>query len=129
MSFFKAIFGICNSPKLDESLWRYEGGSIFLDEIAFDKQNVVGVYMKGQCLPDPVLLYRGDDGVLRAARNVCPHAKRKIDPLPGSSKLRCCSVSHSDFGYDGKKINGPANDNLVVYSVKSENGKIQIPVK
>ena len=129
MGIFRALLGICNSPKLDESLWTYTDDEIILEESAFDNCNVVGVYLKGQGLASPVLLYRGDDQVLRAAKNVCPHAKRKLDPLPGSSKLRCCSINHSTFDYEGNKLSGPATGNLTIYPVKVENGIIRIAVK
>ena len=128
MGIFKSIFGICNSPKLNETLWHYENNVITIEESVFNDQNAAGVYMKGQGLLKPVLLYRGDDDALHAVQSVCPHAKRKIDPIPGSGKLRCCSLMHSTFDYNGKKLSGPAHGDLTIYPISQQNGQIQIAI-
>jgi len=128
MSFFKALCGICYSPKLDNSLWQYQDGTLLLKREDYEKQNSMGVYMTGGGLPNPVLLFRGNDGVLYAIKNVCSHMRRKIDPVPGSNTLRCCSVMHSSFDYSGRKLSGPANKDLVAYDLSQKGHDILIKV-
>ena len=62
------------------------------------------IYLEGRGLKKPVLIVRAQDDKYLAFASVCPHMKRKIDPVPGQPFLRCCSVMHSTFDYEGRKI-------------------------
>jgi Rieske Fe-S protein len=62
-----------------------------------------------------------------AFANRCSHLLgRKVDPVPGESRLRCCSLGHSEYGYDGQVIKGPANEPLKKYAVEIQNGDIVV---
>ena len=64
-----------------------------------------------------------------AFRNVCPHGKRKIDPAPGEPLLRCCSVNHSKFDYDGNRLSGPAKEALTKYETTVSEGNLLITLQ
>jgi Rieske Fe-S protein len=51
---------------------------------------------------------------------------RRIDPLPSSSKVRCCSVSHATYDYSGKVVSGPAEGQLKAYRVEVIEGKVTV---
>ena len=97
MSIFQAIFGICQTKKLDGGLWQLDGDTIRIkiDQVPELAQNSGAVYLKGDSLEDPVLVFRNNDGGFIALKNKCTHAGRKIDPVPGENKLKCCSIGHS----------------------------------
>jgi nitrite reductase/ring-hydroxylating ferredoxin subunit len=84
------------------------------------------VYLEGRSLENPVLIVRAYDDEYMAFANVCPHLKRKIDPVPGEVFLRCCSVMHSTFDYEGRKISGPADGGLTKYQVELEGSDLLI---
>jgi nitrite reductase/ring-hydroxylating ferredoxin subunit len=129
MSIFKAIFGICETKELDSASWRMDGGKVVVkleDAPALNNKDGA-VYLKGGALAKPILLVRTDDGVILAFANRCLHMLgRKVDPVPGESKLRCCSLGHSEYGYDGQVIKGPAKEPLVKYAVEMKDGDIVV---
>ena len=51
---------------------------------------------------------------------------RKLDPVPGQDVLRCCSVGHSAFDYQGKVLGGSAKGPLTVYPTTMENGQLVV---
>ena len=128
MSLFKAILGICDTKPLAESAWEKTGGQTSVDLTAAPQLASKGgaVYLKGKGLAKPILVVRGDDNNLYAYENSCTHKGRKIDPVPGEAKLKCCSVNHSTFSYDGKPLSGPADHDVKRYEAKESGGRLVI---
>jgi len=129
MSIFKRIFGICSTkPPADEGCWIFEGGKIELDlsriPELIQKGSAIRLEKKG--LGYRILLVHGDDGEFHAFHNKCTHAGRRIDPLPGTSTLRCCSVGKSTWDYQGKLISGSAKEPLTGLPVEKAEGKVTI---
>ena len=120
MSFFKALLGICKTKPLSSNLWNLENGKIRirLSKVPELSNKGDAVYLKGAGLRNPVLIVRTEDDKYLAFANRCPHGKRKIDPVPGQRVLRCCSVNHSTFDYEGNRLKGPAKDALTSYAVE-----------
>lgn len=116
---FKSILGICETKPLSPDMWSVEDGKvrIKLGQVPELSHKGGAVYLKGQGLDKPVLVFRTDDDQYLAFVNSCPHGKRKIDPVPGESSLRCCSVGHSKFDYEGNKLSGPGKGSLTRYQV------------
>jgi len=110
VNIFKAIMGMCDTSPLADDVWSLMDSQIALDLAkvpALSEKGGAG-YMAGKGLAKPVLVVRGQDNNLYAYENACPHGGRKIDPMQGEAKLRCCSVNHSTFDYNGKVLSGPA---------------------
>ena len=129
MSIFKAIFGICETKELGSTSWRMDGGKVVvkLEDAPELNQKGGAVYLKGGGLAKPLLLVRAEDNSMLAFANRCSHLLgRKVDPVPGESRLRCCSLGHSEYGYDGQVIKGPANEPLKKYAVEIQNGEIVV---
>jgi cytochrome b6-f complex iron-sulfur subunit len=117
--FIKAILGRCETQPLAHDLWSTENRTVKvkLGQVPELTQSGGAVYLEGQGLEAPILLVRNGDNYLAFA-NKCPHAGRKLDPVPEKSMLRCCSLSHSTFDYEGRKIGGPAKGSLTRHAVQ-----------
>jgi nitrite reductase/ring-hydroxylating ferredoxin subunit len=124
--FFKALLGICETPPLDEELWTLEGNQVTvrLGEAA-TLAAVGGAARLGgkERVPSILVVHAGPDEYL-AFENRCTHAGRKLDPVEGKRELRCCSVGHSRFDYEGNKLSGMAKDSLKKYPVEMRDGKL-----
>ncbi len=129
MNFFAAILGICETKPLAASAWELKDTQVSVDLKAAAPLSCKGgaVYLKGKGLSKPVLVVRGDDNKLYAYENNCTHGHRKIDPMAGG-KLRCCSVNHSTFDYNGKPLSGPAKHDIRRYDSKEAGGKLIIKI-
>lgn len=117
--FFKSVFGICKTPELPPSHWSLKGNEVRIqvDKVAELGEPSGAVYLKGKGLDVPVLILKSEDGKYRAFSNKCTHMGRKLDPVHGKEVLRCCSVSHATYDYQGNVIGGPAKGPLTVYEV------------
>jgi nitrite reductase/ring-hydroxylating ferredoxin subunit len=129
LSIIKAALGICETKPLSNSFWSVEGNKVRvkLNHMAEPLQKGKSVYLKGKGLAKPVLLLRTEDDIYLAFSNCCTHfGHRKLDPVPGEPKLRCCSVNHSTFDLQGKPIGGPAKRPLKCYAVERSDGDLVI---
>jgi cytochrome b6-f complex iron-sulfur subunit len=130
MNFFSAILGICETKPLANSAWELNGTQVSVNLKEASELSCKGgaVYLKGKGLSKPVLVVRGVDNKLYAYENSCTHGHRKIDPVSGQGKLRCCSVNHSTFDYDGKPLSGPAKHDIRRYEAREAGGKLVIKI-
>jgi nitrite reductase/ring-hydroxylating ferredoxin subunit len=129
MGIFKKIFGICETkPPKDPESWSHSGGRIEIDlnRVPELSSPDSAVRLEGRNLSERILVVHGSDGAFHAFRNKCMHGGRRIDPLPGNSSVRCCSLSKATYDYSGKVISGPAKGPLEKYTTRSENRKLVI---
>ena len=128
MSIFKAVLGICDTKPLGGDLWSLEGNKARVKLSQMPEPLVKGgaVYLKGGGLSKPVLLLRTEDDRYLAFEDRCTHFGRKLDPIPGEEKLRCCSLFHSTYDLDGKNISGAAKRPLPSYVVEQSDGDLVI---
>lgn len=125
--FFKSVLGICQTEPLDPGLWQVDGSNarISIEKVPQLQQIDGAVYLKGKGLQYPVLVVRAEGDRYLAFANRCTHiGHRKLDPVPGQSTLRCCSVNHSTYDYEGKRISGPAKKDLETYLVELQDGDL-----
>ena len=120
IGFVKALIGICETKPLDPALWTLEGDKARLHVVG--KAEVLpkggGVYIQGGGLARPLLVIRTEDESYLAFTNRCTHiGHRKLDHVPGQHILRCCSLFHSTFDYEGKRLDGPAKEALTRHPV------------
>lgn len=128
MGFFQALLGKCDTKPLDVGLWKIEGDKVKvqIEKAAVGKGGAT--YLFGNGLKKPILIVRTAEDKYLAFENSCPHGKRKIDPVLGEAKLRCCSLGHSTFDYDGKVLGGPAKGRgtLKRYAADMSGGELVI---
>jgi len=129
VSLIKAALGICETGPLDDSFWAVEDGKVRvkLDQMPAPLAKGGSTYLRGKGLSMPVFLMRSEDDQYLAFENRCSHfGHRKLDPVPGENKIRCCSVFHSTYDLDGNKLTGPAPNPLKRYTVEQSNGELVI---
>lgn len=128
--FFKALLGICETKPLSPDLWSVEGGKVVVK--LSQKPDAIpeggAAYLQGKGLQEPLLIVHTADDKYLSFTNRCTHAKRKIDLVAGEAKLRCCSVNHSKFDYDGKPLSGPAKESLKRHQVELNQGNLVLTV-
>jgi nitrite reductase/ring-hydroxylating ferredoxin subunit len=128
-SIFQRLFGISATqlPK-DKGCWTYSNGKVVVDLDRAPELSEPGgaIRLEGKSLPDRVLLIHGEDGNYHAFRNRCGHMGRRLDPVPETQTVQCCSVSKSTYDYDGNILFGPAKKLVGGLAVLSENDKVII---
>jgi nitrite reductase/ring-hydroxylating ferredoxin subunit len=121
---FQRIFGIPATAKTQNSdCWRYEAGKLSIDLNKTPELAEPGgaLRLEGGNLPERVLVIRDGDGNFRAIHNRCTHlGHRRLDPVPGTDTVQCCSVGKSTYGLDGTRLYGPAPATIRVYPVRVE---------
>jgi nitrite reductase/ring-hydroxylating ferredoxin subunit len=123
------IFGIsATKPPVDENCWTYSQGRLTVDinRLPELSQPWGAVRIESANLPARVLLMKDSEGNYRAFRNHCEHAGRRLDPVPGTQTVQCCSVGQSVFNYDGQILTGSAGKPLMIYPVQINNNKLII---
>ena len=84
---------------------------------------------EGGGLPCRVLVVRGDDDVFRAFQNRCTHlGHRRLDPVPGTNYVQCCSVGRSTYDPEGKNIFGPAPGPIISYRTELAGDRLVVTV-
>jgi len=128
IGFFKAILGICQTPPLDAGLWTPEGNqvTIRLGKAAALAPAGGAVRLEGKGLASSVLIVHTDGNHYLAFENRCTHGGRRIDRVSGKEELRCCSVNHSRFDYQGNKLSGPAEGSLKKYAVEKRDEELVV---
>lgn len=133
IDFIKSLLGIGESKGLKSDLWSVEDGKVLvkLDEMPELCEKGKGVYLKGHGLHKPILIVRTEGDQYLAYTNRCTHfLHRKLDPVPGPEIeqpiLRCSSMNHSTFDYEGNRITGPGKESLICHQVERSNGNLLI---
>lgn len=132
MGFFSRLLGRCATPLLeDASAWRIAEGTLELDLAKVRALETPGaaIRIEGDGLPERILVVHGTDDAFHAFPNRCKHAGRRMDPLPGSPQIECCSVGRSTYDYTGHRLSGSAEEDLDALEVTraGETLKIALP--
>ena len=119
LGFFKALFGVCDTKPLADNLWSIEedAAKIKVGDVSKLAEKGGAVYLQGKGLAKPILVVKSQNGDYLAFTNCCTHLGRRIDPVAGEDKLRCCSIGHSQFDHDGSVLSGGAKDPLKKHEV------------
>lgn len=129
---FQRIFGIPKTEKTTETnSWEYEEGILIIDLHEASELLIPGgaVRVEGKGLPIRILVVRGEDGEYRAYRNQCTHlGHRRLDPVPGTNNVQCCSVNKSTFDCCGQHVSGPARHSIDRYPVEMIQDKLFVVV-
>jgi nitrite reductase/ring-hydroxylating ferredoxin subunit len=129
-SFFQRIFGAPATPTpVDPQCWSFSDGKILIDLRRATELKKPGgaLRLENGGLPMRVLVIRGDDGKFHAFHNRCSHVgHRRLDPVPGTATVQCCSVGKSTYTYDGKKIFGPPTGAIKNFKVEAEGERLTV---
>ena len=128
-SVIQRIFGIpATGVPADVESWSFDGTvlTVELEKIRQLSEKGGAARFEGRGLPDRVLIVNGDDGQFHAFSNRCKHMGRRLDPVPGTGTVQCCSVNKTTYDYTGKPVFGPARGPVKTYPVTAEDGKLMI---
>ena len=131
MGLIKRLLGICRTAKpADQNAWSYKGGRI---EIDMDRMPELGepfgaVRIEAKSLPERILVFHGADQQFHAVYNRCAHMGRRLDPVPDTSRIQCCSVSESTYDYSGGVMAGPAKEGIKTLPVIQSANRLYINV-
>jgi nitrite reductase/ring-hydroxylating ferredoxin subunit len=131
-SFFQRLLGISATDKPGiEACWTYAQGKLIinLDQAVELKTPGNAMRFEGKTLPKRVLVVCTEDGAYRAFHNRCTHlGHRRLDPVPGTDTVQCCSINKSTYDSGGNKIFGPAPHPITLYPVKKEQETLIVSV-
>lgn len=127
-SFIQRLLGKSETQKPGvDDCWRYEDEklTINLDKAPELRRPGGAVRVEGKNLPIRILVVFSEDGEYRAYHNRCTHiGHRRLDPVPGTNTVQCCSVNKSTFDSCGDKICGPAPQPVKSYPVDKNQEKL-----
>ena len=126
---FQRIFGIPTTPVPgDNECWTVSGRKLVIDLNRAPELFKPGgaIRLEGKNLHDRILVIRGDDGTFHSFRNRCRHMGRRLDPVPGTQTVQCCSVNKTTYAYDGKVLYGPAREPISAFPVEVIEGSLII---
>jgi len=125
------LFGMSETkePK-DKSCWSYKDGKIEIDLVKAPEltDGHCAVRFEGKGSPSRVLLIKDKDGFYYAFKNHCTHGDRRLDHVPGTETIQCCSVGKSTFDFGGLKLSGSAKADIKTYAVAKKKDKLYIHI-
>ena len=131
-SIWQRIFGISATGKpQEESGWHYESGQLTISLVRIPELTRPGkaVRLEGKSLPVRILVVFGENKQYLAFQNRCTHmGHRRLDYVPGTETVQCCSVSKSTYTFDGDKIHGPAPEPIRTYPVEVAEREVRISI-
>lgn len=131
-SIWQRIFGIsATEVPQDENGWSYQTGqlTINLERISELTRPGTAVRFEGKNLPERILVVFEGEGKYRALHNRCTHlGHRRLDYVPGTETVQCCSVNKSTYTLAGEKIYGPAPRPLRTYPVEMSEKELRIRI-
>lgn len=112
----------------DDECWRVEDGQLRIDLArARELASPYGaISFEDASLPGQVLVLRDGRDAFHAVENKCTHGGRRLDPVPGTETVCCCSMGKSVFDYEGNLLAGSAEEPLKVYPVSEDDGWLTI---
>ncbi len=126
-SLFQRLFGIpATGLPADPGAWRYADGELIVDLARAPELSRPGgaLRFEGGGLRRRILVVHAEDGTYRAYHNRCRHFGRRLDPVPGTATIKCCSVSKSTYDLSGAVVAGPARGPVEAYPVEVREGKL-----
>lgn len=131
-SFFQRLLGKpATSGPENPNCWSYSDGKLSIDLKNAPELGKPGgaLRFEGGHLPVRVLVFLGEDKKYHAFRNRCTHmGHRRLDPVPGTDTVQCCSVSKSTYDYEGRKIYGPAPEPIINYATNLDGDRLVVTI-
>ncbi|ETR73207.1 MAG: Rieske [2Fe-2S] iron-sulfur [Candidatus Magnetoglobus multicellularis str. Araruama] len=126
---FQRLFGLCATQKpSDNQCWTVTDGKLEIDINRAKELNAPGsaIRLEGNNLPNRLLICHGTDGKYHAFINKCKHMGRRMDPVPETQTIQCCSVGKTTYDYNGKVLFGSAKEPLEKLTVEKSTDMIVI---
>jgi nitrite reductase/ring-hydroxylating ferredoxin subunit len=131
-SIWQRILGISATDKpRDKDGWDFESGQLTINLTRIPELTRAGtaVRFEGKNLPSRVLVVFDENKQYQAFQNRCTHlGHRRLDYVPGTQTVQCCSVNKSTYDFDGERIHGPAPRSIQAYPVEVEADELRIRI-
>ncbi|MEA3441754.1 MAG: Rieske 2Fe-2S domain-containing protein [Chloroflexota bacterium] len=130
-SLFQRLLGKpMTKPPVDAGCWSYDAGKLTIDLNRTPELTEPwgATHIDGENLPDKVLVFQDGEGNYRAFQNRCEHGGRKIDPVPGTETVKCCSMGQATYDYEGNVLSGASENPIKCYEVQLEDGKLIVMI-
>ena len=126
------ILGIPATKKPEyPDCWTYSDGklTIYLGKTPELEHQGGALRCEGRDLPLRVLVIRGKDNQFYAFQNRFTHlGQRRLDPVPETETVQCCSVNKSTYDLKGQNIFGPAPKPIPVYSTEVAENRLIVDI-
>ena len=130
---FQRILGLPQTTKpANPDSWHYSEGNLTVDLKKTPELKYKGgaIRLEGSNLPVRILLIASEAGNYHAFHNRCSHfGHRRLDPVPETDTVQCCSVNKSTYDLTGNKIYGPAPNPIKVFPVNKYDDKLTIVIE
>lgn len=116
----------------ETNCWEFEDGKLTITLDAAPELQTPGgaIRLEGRALPLRVLVVFGEDRQYRAYHNKCTHfGHRRLDPIPGTDRVQCCSINKSIFDSGGENISGPAGHSIKRFPVEQDQDKLIVLIE
>jgi len=127
-SLFQRVCGISETQKPAKGdCWNYADGKLVINLQEATELRTAGsaIRFEGDNLPVRVLVVNSENGEYRAYLNKCTHfGHRRLDPVPGTDTVQCCSINKSTYDSEGNRIFGPAPHSIKRYPVEQNDEKL-----
>jgi len=126
---FQRMFGIpATKPPADPGCWTFGDGTLKIDlrKAPELSQPFGAVHLESEAMPTRVMVMQDGSEGYRAFENKCAHAGRKLDPVPGTETIQCCSMGHLTYDYQGNVLTGEDDKRVRPLNVHTENGILVI---
>jgi len=126
---FQRLFGLCATKEpSDPQCWTVKDGKV---EISLNKAGDLknpgsAIRLEGKQLPNRLLVCHGTDDQYYAFVNKCKHMGRRMDPVPETQSIQCCSIGKSTYAYSGKSVSGLAKEALDTFPVEKSTDTLVI---
>jgi len=130
LNILQRLFGICATKKpSDPQCWKVNDDNnieIDLNKAIELKQPGSAIRLEDKQLNDRLLICHGTDNNYYAFVNKCKHMGRRLDPIPETKTIQCCSIGKTTYDYAGTVLSGSAKDKLDTLSVDKTTDKLII---
>lgn len=131
-SIFSRVLGIpATRLPADPGCWSYANGVITVDLTRAKELAQAGgaLRVEGDGSPLRVLIVKNEQGDFLAYHNRCSHiGHRRLDPVPGTGTVQCCSVNKSTYDRSGECIHGPGKKPLRQFPVAVDGNQLTVSV-
>ncbi len=127
-TFWQRLCGSCATPAADSSAWRYEHSTLTVNLELLPELTSPGnaLRFEGNNLPQRVLVICGDDRSCHAVHNRCTHMGRRLDFVPGTKTVQCCSISKSTWEFNGTPLHGQGRRKLTTFPVEQDGNVLRV---
>jgi nitrite reductase/ring-hydroxylating ferredoxin subunit len=126
------LLGIpATSKPNDPTCWHYAQGRLTIDLSKATELAKPGMALRfeGGDLPVRVLVVYGENEKYFAFQNRCTHmGHRRLDPVPGTPTVQCCSVNKSTYDLEGNKLYGPAPRAVTTYTTHLDGDQLVVMI-